>query len=156
MITACMLMAGTACADRPDDSAAAVEPAPAAVPIEAIAGRKWIVDSLRPSPDNAFAWSRLGISLELDAAARRASGFGGCNRWFAAFTSDAQGSLSFGPAGSTKMACMEPVGAMEMEQAFFDRLQTVASYRLSEDHLYLESDDGASGMVLILDDADSP
>jgi heat shock protein HslJ len=145
-----LVLAG--CNRTADHAAMSPSPVPAAVPIQAIAGQKWIVDSVRPSIGNDFDWSRRGISLELDPATGRAAGYGGCNRWSAGYSSDAAGDIAFSAAIATRMACMEPAGVMEREQEFLDRLATIASYRLSEDHLYLESDDGAGGIVLIRDD----
>lgn len=129
---------------------------PQAVPVESIADHKWVVDSVSPSVDNAFEWSRLGVSMHLDKATRRASGFSGCNRWSAGYSSPAPGKLTFTAPISTRMACFDPPGVMGMEQAFLDRLAKVASYTRSEDHLYLESADGSSGMVMILDNVGAP
>lgn len=127
-------------------------PEPAAVPVDEIAGPEWIVDSVSPSNADDFDWSGRGISLKLDAATGRASGYGGCNRWFAGYTSAGPGQISFSAAGATRMACMEPAGVMEREQEFLDQLARIASYRVTEDHLYLETEDGAGGIVLIRDD----
>lgn len=139
---------------RPEDAdAMSPAPEPAAVPVEDIAGQNWIVDSVHPSAADAFDWSGRGISLQLDATAGRAAGYGGCNRWFAGYTSSGQGQIAFSQAGSTRMACMEPAGVMEREQEFLDVLGKVSTFRLSEDHLYLDSGDSTSGIVLIRDDA---
>ena len=62
------------------------------------------------------------------------------------------GEIAFSAAGATRMACADPPGVMEREQEFLDRLATIATYRVSEDHLYLESEDGVGGIVLIRDD----
>jgi heat shock protein HslJ len=130
-------------------------PAPAELPqpatVAELAGRKWVVDSVTPSPANAFEWSRLGISLELDAATATASGFGGCNRWSAGFTSNGPGEIAFMPARATQMACAEPEGAMDREHEFLNALPGTHRVTRSEDHLYLERD--GSQIVLILDDA---
>lgn len=147
-----IVLALAGCSRPEDTDAMSPTPEPAAVSVEDIAGQEWIVDSLRPSKANAFDWSGRGISLQLDATAGRASGYGGCNRWFAGYTSSGPGQLSFSQAGATRMACMEPEGVMEREQEFLDALGKVSTFRLSEDHLYLESDDDASGIVLIRDD----
>lgn len=116
-----------------------------------IAGRKWVVDGLSPSAANAFAWSRLGISLALDSATGTASGFAGCNRWSAPFTSAAPGELRLGPARATRMACAAPEGVMQREAEFLAALPTVRGMTRSEDQLRLEREDGGR-IVLILDD----
>ena len=156
-IAVSLILTAAACSSQSDKLPIMPPPEPAqAVPLETIAGQKWVVDSISPSVDNAFDWSRLGISVNLDSATKRASGYGGCNRWSAGYTSTEPGSLSFTAPISTRMACMEPPGVMAMEQAFLDRLGKIAAYTRSEDHLYLQSEDGASGMVLILDNVGAP
>jgi heat shock protein HslJ len=156
-IALALVMAAAGCSNEPEKLPIMPPPEPAqAVPVESIANHKWVVDSVSPSVDNAFDWSRLGISINLDSASKRASGYGGCNRWSAGYTSSEPGNLSFTAPISTRMACMEPAGVMAMEQAFLDRLSKIAAYTRSEDHLYLQSEDGASGMVLILDNVGAP
>ncbi|MCU0520762.1 MAG: META domain-containing protein [Anaerolineae bacterium] len=55
------------------------------------------------------------------------SGSAGCNRYFASYTRDGN-ALTLGPAGSTKMACLDPAGVMEQEQAFLAALGKVVAY----------------------------
>ncbi len=156
-VAALTMLAAAGCSDEREKLPIMPPPEPPqAVPVESIADQKWIVDSVSPSVDNAFEWSRLGASMNLDPAAMRASGFSGCNRWSAGYSSPEPGKLSFTAPISTRMACMDPPGVMAMEQAFLDRLSKVASYTRSEDHLYLESEDGSSGMVMILDNVSAP
>lgn len=50
----------------------------------------------------------------------RASGYAGCNQWFASVESDDSGNLGFGAIGSTRRMC-EPQ-AMAVERAFLDAL----------------------------------
>lgn len=69
-----------------------------------------------------------------------ASGQSGCNMFFAPYTL-AGDQLSFGPAGSTEMACDEP--AMNQEQAFFANLAQIASYQIVANQLHMADADGA-------------
>lgn len=69
-----------------------------------------------------------------------AGGQGGCNLFFAPYTLDGS-QLTFGPAGSTMMACDEP--AMSQEQAYFANLAKVASYQIVGSQLHLADADGA-------------
>lgn len=146
-----------ACQQDPVVKAAltAAPPVPAqAVPIADIVDRKWVLDAITPSADNAFAWSRLGISMRLGAADRRAGGYGGCNTWSAGFTSDGPGQLRFGPAIATRMACSEPPGVMALESEFFAALAKVTGYTRSEDHLFLQLEGGGQ-MTMIRDNVAS-
>jgi heat shock protein HslJ len=60
-----------------------------------LSGTKWQrVDDLDANPH--------GATLEFDGA--RASGYTGCNRWFASVTQEGE-ALRFGPVGTTRMAC---------------------------------------------------
>lgn len=98
-ITAALLtLAAAACA-------APAAPSPAA---NYLAGTRWVM--IFPddyAPDEAPPT----ISFEHD----RATGFAGCNRWFASVTHDGE-ALRFGDVGTTRMAC--PAGAMSVERAF--------------------------------------
>lgn len=69
-----------------------------------------------------------------------ASGQGGCNMFFAPYTLEG-GQLSFGPAGSTMMACEEP--AMRQEQAFLANLEKIASYQIVANQPHMADADGA-------------
>lgn len=120
--------------------------------IDEVAGRKWVVDGISPSAVDAFAWSRLGISLELDPASGTASGYGGCNQWSAGFTTGGGGQITLRPPRSTRMFCAEPAGVMEREAEFLAALPGAHRMTLSGDHLYLERADGTR-VTLILDDA---
>jgi heat shock protein HslJ len=71
--------------------------------------------------------------LRLDAASARATGFAGCNRFSASYTL-AGDSLGFGPAVSTKMACVE---GDDLEREFLAALPAVASFSTIADTLVL-------------------
>ncbi len=63
-----------------------------------------------------------------------ASGYSGCNRWFATVTQN-RSALRFGGVGSTEMACAPP--AMGAEQRMFDALNRTAAYRVDAEELTL-------------------
>jgi heat shock protein HslJ len=89
-------------------ASAAVPPAPH----NYLAGTSWRrVDDENASPhDPTIAFEQA-----------RASGFSGCNRWFASVTHDGE-SLTFGDVGMTRMACTaEP--AMAAERNFLEVLE---------------------------------
>jgi heat shock protein HslJ len=100
----------------------------------AIAGREWVLVSIGsenvtiPKPP----------TLRLDAAAVRASGHGGCNRYSASYTLNGD-SLTFGPAMATKMFCNE---GSAIEQKFFDALTTTTRFELTDSSLVLRTSRG--------------
>lgn len=76
-----------------------------------------------------------------------AGGNGGCNNYFAPYVLEGD-QLSFGQAGSTMMACEEPV--MSQEQAFLANLATVATYQIVGDQLQLVNAAGEPVLVFAL------
>lgn len=132
---------------------AAASPVPAAgppPPVEAIAGRRWIVTTVEPAREGETetwaSWDRVAADLTLDAATASAAGSGGCNRWRAGFASEAPGRLRFSGAASTMMACLDP-GFMERERAFLEALERITTYRLDQGRLLLE---GPAGLRITL------
>lgn len=95
----------------------------AGAPWDLLAGAEWQVEDIAGTGviDN----SHVTIAFE-DA---RAAGSGGCNRWFAAVNLTGEG-LSFGPAGSTMMAC--PEALMQQERRFFEALAGVSGFEIDE------------------------
>jgi hypothetical protein len=73
-------------------------------------------------------------SLQLDPMNDRASGYAGCNHFFASYQlRDA--SLHFGPVGTTRRICAEP--AMAIEQAFLQALQRTRGWQVDGAQLLL-------------------
>jgi heat shock protein HslJ len=72
------------------------------------------------------------------------SGSAGCNSYNATYTADG-GTMTIGPAVSTKMACAEPAGVQEQETAYLTTLEGAASFSIRGDVLELL---GADGSVL--------
>jgi len=75
------------------------------------------------------------ITLRLDSASSRASGFAGCNQYSGAYTL-AGDKLTFGPTMSTKMFC-EP--SQRLEDAYLGALGLVSTWELAGDTLVLRS-----------------
>ena len=67
---------------------------------------------------------RLNVTLHMENG--DAGGNGGCNSYFTSYEMDGF-DVSFGPIGSTVMACLPAV--MDVEQAFFANLSQVAAYQ---------------------------
>lgn len=65
------------------------------------------------------------------------SGRAGCNTYGASYRVAADGSASFSQVLSTKMACLEPAGAMQVEHRVFSTLPGVARIELRDGRLAL-------------------
>lgn len=87
------------------------------------------------------SWNDRGPSLRVTGD--RATGFTGCNRWFAA-AALGPGALTFSEVGQTKMACTGPGGAMERE--FLDVLARTRAYRVESGFLIVQDDAGRALM----------
>lgn len=66
------------------------------------------------------------VNATLRLQGNRASGRSGCNAYGASFETGADGSAKFGQAMSTRMACLKPAGAMEVERGVLGALQHTA------------------------------
>lgn len=93
------------------------------------AGHSFAVTAIdgQPAPE--------GVTLEVVEPGRLA-GQAPCNRWFANFNQDAA-TLRIGPAGATRMACLDD-DRMNAESGFFAALEAVDSIA-----------DGSDGEVLL-------
>lgn len=78
-----------------------------------------------------------GVNATLHLHDGRASGKAGCNAYGAAWERSANGSTKFGSALSTKMACVQPAGAMQVERGVFDALGRTARIQRDGDTLVL-------------------
>lgn len=71
----------------------------------------------------------------------KVAGSAGCNNYFASYNLSGS-SLTFGPAGSTKMTCAEPEGIMKQEETYLSILKAVRSYEIEEGQLKLLDERG--------------
>lgn len=78
-----------------------------------------------------------GVNATLRLHGSRASGRTGCNAYGASFETGADGSAKFGQAMSTRMACLTPAGAMQVERGVLDALQHTARVERNGDNLIL-------------------
>ncbi len=103
------LAAGTIATDaRSDDELVGVYP---------IEGLTWLLTGQVIDGEMVAVPERLGASLRMDGG--DAGGNGGCNSYFTSYELDGF-ELTFGPIGSTMMACVPPI--MDTEQAFLANL----------------------------------
>lgn len=93
------------------------------------------------------SWQRIddedanphGASLAFETT--RASGYTGCNRWFAEVThTDAE--LRFGPIGMTRMSCQADIRAVT-ERHFVSALERTRFYHLEGEELVLADENKA-------------
>ena len=87
----------------------------------------------------ALQRSPADAEVALTFADGAAGGKSGCNRCRSA-VAIGDGTLTFGPAMGTKMACPPP--AMEVEQAYLRALEVVATWRIADSALELRDSGG--------------
>lgn len=103
-------------------------------------------DNVQPGDLRGTSWRFVeieGTAVPNDIIAtlrlrgNRASGKAGCNSYGASWQMSADGGTRFGETMSTKMACLEPAGAMHVERGVFDVLQHAVRLRRHGDNLVL-------------------
>ena len=67
-----------------------------------------------------------------------------CNSYRGGFEQEGDSWRVVGPIAATRMACPEPAGASEQENAYFAALERVARFRISGDELTLTDADGTT------------
>jgi heat shock protein HslJ len=102
-----------------------------------LSGTQWTLANANPT-----------ITLTFDDT--HATGSGGCNTYRAPYTVAGSG-LTFGPAISTKRACLDPAGNTQ-ETSYFSALGNVKSFSISGDRLTLRN---AAGEAILLFDRSS-
>jgi heat shock protein HslJ len=110
-----------------------------------LAGTQWVLVTLAGQPPLAG-----GTVPTAEFTEDQISGSTGCNHYFGAYEVR-DSDLTLGAVAATEMACLEPEGVMDQEQAFLAALASVASYRL--DGVGLELLDGAGNVVLAFESA---
>lgn len=94
-------------------------------PADLLTGGNWIVTDI----GGEATLDETPPTLLFDAGGRVA-GTAGCNRWFAGFELTGEG-LSFGQAGTTMMACPDPLA--EQERRFLDALGQAFRHDFEDD-----------------------
>jgi heat shock protein HslJ len=113
------------------------EAAPQPLPL---VGTAWSLEAIGTGADavsSPIAGTEASLELADDGSA---AGSGGCNRFNTSYEIDGA-SISFGPIGSTQMACETDV--MDQEAAVFAGLESAATYEIVGDVLTLSDADGA-------------
>ncbi|WP_395645200.1 META domain-containing protein [Terricaulis sp.] len=121
LISALFALTLAACATEP-----AAPPAGGDAPAVHLSGTHWRrVDDMNANPH--------GATLDFEGA--RATGYTGCNRWFADVTQDGE-ILRFGPIGTTRMACTAGV-QQATERSFLAVLRATRYGHYDQDALML-------------------
>lgn len=110
--------------------ASACASAPAPAPLGDLAGTEWMMlNETRSATPPTIAFGE-----------DRASGYAGCNRWFASVGRTDQ-ALEFGSIGATRMMCSEQ--PMAAERAFLTALRDAKGFRIENGELVLYDIGGA-------------
>ena len=135
-----MVLAGCATAAQRSSAPAPQASAPSA---PQLAGTEWRFASLhgRPVPEDVHA------TLRFDDQGH-ASGRAGCNSYGASFLAGGDGALHFEQMLSTKMACLQPAGAMDTERGVMDALGHTAHARVVRGEMTLLDVTGAAVATL--------
>jgi putative lipoprotein len=105
----------------------------------AITDRDWALAALGDKADPVGAGGKP-VTLRLDSAPPRASGFAGCNHFSGSYELS-PGKLKFGPTISTKMFCES---SQQVEDEYLAALGGVSSWELAGDVLTLRGEGGAA------------
>lgn len=73
------------------------------------------------------------VTMMIDSATSRVSGYAGCNQYFSSFTTEGS-TVKFSSAGRTKMFCNE---TMEVEEKFIAALEAVNTFKTEGSTLLL-------------------
>jgi heat shock protein HslJ len=133
-ITLVLAVLMTACA------AVAQDPPPAQS--SSLAGSEWVLVSLN---GNALIEGKA-ITLRFGDAA--IEGSGGCNTYGGNYTAS-EDSLTLSDVYATEMACLEPAGIMQQEQAYLKALNAAARYRVAGERLEVYDEAGTQILAFI-------
>jgi heat shock protein HslJ len=144
MLMAALAVAGCSAQAARDPAPVPVAPAtvpasaPSSVDLAGLDGSQWRFVELAGQPVPA------GVTATLRLRHDHASGKAGCNAYGARYHVAADGSAEFTQTLSTKMACLQPAGAMQVEQGVFNAFRHTAKVAV------------ADGVLVMLDAAGKP
>jgi heat shock protein HslJ len=110
-------------------------------PDQALEGTRWVVDGIITA--DAVSSVPLGATAALTFDAGTVNVEAGCNTGSGSYTLG-EGSVTFGPIATTRMACADE--AMALEAAVLQVLTGEATYEIDADTLTLRN--GANGLTL--------
>jgi heat shock protein HslJ len=109
-----------------------------------LVGTEWVLSSLRGEAPLE------GTHISLKFQEEIVVGFAGCNAYGGGgggYASSPDGSLEIPTPERTAMACLEPEGVMDQEDAYVDALTSATSYSLAGDQLELQNEAGETILV---------
>jgi heat shock protein HslJ len=109
-----------------------------------LVGVTWQLNSVnngREAVVSALAGTQVTASFGADGSV---AGSGGCNTYRGSYTLNGN-SLTFGPLATTRMACAQPI--MDQETAFFQALQTTATFSFESGQLWLRDANGSTQVI---------
>jgi heat shock protein HslJ len=123
---ALLVLALTACAGPP------------AVQTDPLAGSSWVLDQVLG--EEAIPGTQVTIQFNEG----RVEGSAGCNSYGGGYSLGGDNSLTTGEIVRTLMACENPPGVMDQEDAYLQALQNAASYRIDGQRLEILDASGAT------------
>jgi heat shock protein HslJ len=90
-------------------------------------GKNWLLTAY--AVQNGITTPLPDTQITAQFADGKINGSSGCNTYFAEYTLNGS-QVTFGPAGATKMFCMEPEGLMQQENDFLQAFSQVTRYRV--------------------------
>ena len=127
-----IVLTGCAIASPQSTALQSGSPKPVSPTAPQLAGTQWRFVSVHGNaiPDDVHA------TLRFDDKGH-ASGRAGCNGYGASLLAGGDGALHFSQILSTRMACLQPAGAMDAERGVMDVLNHTAHARVQNDEMTL-------------------
>lgn len=98
-------------------------------------GVKWVLQSLN-GENIKLSDQNSEMFIQFDEAEKRVNGRAACNRFFGNYEME-RNKLKFSPMGATRMACPD----LQIENRFFEMLETVDSFTIKDNVLTFLSKD---------------
>ena len=122
------------------------EPTPEPPPGQDLIGT-WLLGSMykgRTAPQPILPGTTINAVFSADGSV---SGSSGCNTYSGTYSVSDNNFLTISPLSVTQMACGEPEGVMEQEQAYLNVLQAASGYQVSGGQLQIFSNGGTDGLI---------
>ena len=101
----------------------------------------WKLESYGPSDNLTPVLQGTGVTILFDSDIGEFNGSAGCNQYFGGYEVNGKDLTITTPIGNTEMACIEPEGVMDQEQAYLSILQTMERYSIKNNILTITCGD---------------
>jgi heat shock protein HslJ/uncharacterized protein YuzE len=122
------------------------EPTATTAPSEPLVGTSWIATSYNNGTEMVPVLE--GTNLTAAFVAIGIGGSGGCNQ-YSGPTRENGSNLSIGPLTATQTVCGEPAGIMEQEEAYFNALESAATFVIEGNQLTISTAAGETAVIAI-------